>query len=428
MYQASDGGAAAASTLYRHPLLDALIPVLTPLAASRPRRRGGWGDLQLALCLLLMGWSESRTLGDRFAAAHDLAGAPRARSYQGFSKALRRRGGWLVGRVRASLAAHLRRCAHGIWTTRGWCVFAVDGSRFDAPRTRANRLALGTAGREGSGPQMLATVLVHLGTSTLWNWRIAGSHASERAHLRRLFRCTPRNALIVADAGFVGYECLREVVAGGRHVLVRLAGNARLISGLDGRPGVHALWPKQAQGRGGPLLLRVIRVRDGVRWVTLGTSVLEPERLSEADAAAFYRMRWGAEVCYRSLKQTLDRRKMRSAAPRQAELELHASLLSLMALGVLTLSRMGRRRSRERWSVAGALRLVRRAARAPGEAAARRLLAALRGAVMGDNRRRSKRARDWPHKKTPRPPGPPVVRTASACERARYAKLRQGRV
>lgn len=421
MFQASVGGGAALSTQYRHPLVCTLIPSLGSLSPT-PKRRGGWSDLAVACCALLMSWSEASTLGDRFAAAHDLAGPGQADTFTGFTKALCRRGTMLVGRARALLATRLRVCARGVWTVRGWCVFAIDGSKFDAPRTAANELGMGVAGRDRAGPQMLVTILVHLGAGVLWNWRIARSHGSERTHLRRLCRSTPRNALLVADAGFTGYGCLREVIASGRHVLVRLAGNTRLLSGLTDRDDQAAVWPRGLRGRSGPLVLRLIRVRDGRGGeVVLGTSVLDPSRLSDRDAAAIYRMRWGVEVCYRSLKQTLDRRKMRSASPRRAWLELHWTLAGLMALGVVTLSSMGRRRSRRRWSVAGALRAVRHAARSRTRDRARRHLRALREAVTGDNTRRRKASWAWPHKKRQRPPGPPMIRPATPRERARYA-------
>lgn len=424
MLKASVGGGAATSTLYRHPLLAALIPLLGRFVDALPRRGGGWGDLQIILCSLLMSWSDAPTLLDRFVAAHDLAGPTDAGTFTGYSKALQRRGVVLVGRLRAHLAARLRARADGVWTIRGWCVFVVDGSKFDAPRTTANEAAMGVT--ERSGPQMLATILVHLGSCVLWNWRIGRAQGSERKHLLRLSRSTPKHSLILGDAGFMGFDCLRAVVGGGRHVLVRLAGNASLITGLTERKDVVAVWPVQRQRQAEPLLLRVIHVRDGTHVITLGTSVLDPERLSDRDAAALYRMRWGVEVCYRSLKQTLDRRKMRSAAPRQAWLELHWTMVGFMVLGLLTLSAMGRSRSRRRWSAGGAIRIVRHAARSRTETQAHRHLRSLGEAVMADNARRSKKAWNWPHKKRQKAPGPPSIRPATPDEHRRYAALLSG--
>ena len=243
MNKASDGDSVAAQLIYRHPLLAAISPMVGKRSTD-PKRRGGWTELAITLCSILMAWSEASTLLDRFSNACELAGALKADTYTGFSLARRRLGVMLVGRVRASLAARLQDIPAGLWTTRGWCVFAIDGSKFDAPRTADNETAMGVTACDRAGPQMLATILVHLGSCVLWNWRIGKGHGSERAHLSRLIASTPSNALLVADAGFMGFDCLREVVDAGRHVLVRLAGNARLIAGLDDRNMTTDSWPK----------------------------------------------------------------------------------------------------------------------------------------------------------------------------------------
>lgn len=423
MNKASDGESIAAQRIYRHPLLAAMNPLIGKRSTD-PKRRGGWTELGITRCSILMAWSEANTLLDRFTYAYELAGAIKADTYTGFSIARRRLGVRLVGRVRASLAQRLRNIPAGLWTIRGWCVFAVDGSKFNAPRTAKNEIVMGVSDRDKAGPQMLATIIVHLGSCVLWNWRIGKGHASERDHLRRLVGSTPSNALLVADAGFMGFDCLREVIESGRHVLVRLAGNARLIAGLDQRDDVLALWPETARHRAGPLMLRVISVPDGRGGhVMIGTSVLDPSRLSDADAAAFYRMRWDVELTYRSMKQTLDRRKVRSSAPTQACLELHWTMVGLMTLGLLTISRMSRRRSRRRWSVAGALRIVRLCARSLTRMRADRLLCGLSEAVIAERTRRPKPARNWPHKKHQRPPGPPNIRTATTRDHRQLAEI-----
>ena len=57
-----------------------------------------------------------------------------------------------------------------------------------------------------------------------------------------------------------------------------------------------------------PLVLRLIRVGP----VCLVTDMTDPRRLSARTAAELYRRRWGLEVAFRSLKQTLERRRVRS--------------------------------------------------------------------------------------------------------------------
>jgi hypothetical protein len=420
MFHASTGDGAAAPSRYRHPLLHAMSSLMAPLFSSPRSRQGGWTALTLALTALLMAHNEAPTLRARFDHARALLSLRRGRTYQGFVKALHQRGAELVVVLRRHLAQLL-------WTLRpehlliqGWCVFAVDGSRFDAPRTAANLKGLGVPSRTGSGPQMLAVILVHLGLGVLWDWRVGRGDGSERGRFRAMVSGVPAGALLVGDAGFIGFDCLRSVVAGGRHFLVRLAGNAQLVRGLTADPGVVAVWPKHRQ-KDPPLLMRMIRVADGKGGhVVLGTSVFDAGRLSDEQAAVFYRLRWGVEVCYRSLKQTLERRKMRSASPAKAKLELHWTLMGMMILGVLTLQRLNPLLSPARWSVAAAVQAVRSAARGRMQRHVRRGLAALRGAVTPNTARRSKKAPAWPHKKTEKPPGPPHLRAASDAELRRF--------
>jgi hypothetical protein len=373
-----------------------------------------------------MAFSPMPTLQDGFEQARGLLRLRRCQTYQGFVKARGRFGVPLISRLRAHLATLLADHRGG-WTLLGWVVFAVDGSRFDAPRSKANIQQLGVGGREGSGPQMLVTILVHMGMGVLWNWRVGRTGKGgpdERGHMRRLASSTPAGALLVGDAGFIGYDFLRSIVSGGREFLVRMAGNAELIMELSDRPDVAAIWPKGRQHDMPPLWVRVIRLRDQrEREVVLATSVLEPARLSDEQAGVFYRMRWGVEISYRSLKQTMEKRKMLSAAPTRARLELHWTLLSYMLLGVLTTRRLAKGVNPTSWSVAAALRAVRRAAAAKTRPRAEAALRSLRHAVRGDNSRESKAAIAWPHKKQQRPPGPPKFRPASEIELQRLKEL-----
>ena len=114
---------------------------------------------------------------------------------------------------------------------------------------------------------------------------------------------------------------------------------------------------------------------------------------------------------------------MLSAAPVQARLELHWTLLGFMLLGLLTTRRLAPALNPAKWSVAAALRAVRRAAAARSHWRAESELRTLRRAVQTDNTRKSKAAHDWPHKKQQRPPKPPKFRPASDAERLRYQQL-----
>ena len=55
-----------------------------------------------------------------------------------------------------------------------------------------------------------------------------------------------------------------------------------------------------------PLVLRLIVIHNGKHPVYLVTSVLDQKELSERDVAKAYSLRWGIEVYYRHVKQTLE--------------------------------------------------------------------------------------------------------------------------
>ena len=135
-------------------------------------------------------------------------------------------------------------------------------------------------------------------------------------------------------------------------------------------------------------------------------------------AGELYRARWGIEVGYRSLKQTLGRCKVLARTPEAGASELAGSIL---ALGLLMLQAAVRQGPQVvRLSIARALRLVRRAIEAvrcglPSEKFVERLGQALRDSYL---RRRSKRARDWAHKKKEPPPSPPKLRRPNPKEKA----------
>ena len=180
------------------------------------------------------------------------------------------------------------------------------------------------------------------------------------------------------------------------------------------------------QRRRRPLVLRLVVVHDGRKAVYLLTSVLSEAVLTDQEIGGIYRWRWGVEVLYRSLKQTMGKRMLRSDSPKLARVELDWAMVSLWLLGLLAAEETMRAGAEPgRWSVAIALRAVRRAMQ-------RLEIATTEGGLFGqlaratkDNyvRRRKKAARNWPHKKRERPPGAPKVRIATGAEVRRAQAL-----
>jgi hypothetical protein len=398
-----------------------------PLQSGDGRVR--WTDRVLAMTAILMAWDAEDLLRDAFASARAIVAEMYpsrrrpGRSLEGFMNALVARSDVLLTAVTVSLREAVRQIAGRHWRLDVWVVMGVDGSRVECPRTAANEQAFGCAGKHRTTPQQLVTVLFHVGTGLLWGWRRGRGDGSERGQLQSMLGLLPERTLLLADAGFTGYDLLRTLRDAGHDFIVRVGSNVRLLRKLgyaaEEHGGLVYLWPRNYRNER-PLVLRLVRIQAAHQTVCLLTSVLEASRLTDAALARLYRQRWGVEVCYRSLKQTLGGRKMRSASPAAAAAELDWTLAGLAILGAMAVESQGPRAAApSRWSPAQALRVVRRwtvrrwTRRPPGG-----LRGELRRAVMdGYVRLGAKAARDWPHKKRERPPGEPKIRTACRKER-----------
>ena len=228
------------------------------------------------------------------------------------------------------------------WRLHGWVPIAFDGSRSTAPRTEANEHAF-CAPRYGRGktakyrkkktkglrrrknqrnkpqpqePQAWITLLWHMGLRLPWMWRLGPSNASERAHVMEMIQGGkyPKDTLFCGDAGFVGYPLWSAILHSGGQFLVRVGANVSLLrEGADYeilRKGLVLCWPKAVQAQQPPLRLRLLKARIGKTRVYLLTSVLDPQRLTLKQMVRFYKMRWGIEIEFRGLKQTLDRARL----------------------------------------------------------------------------------------------------------------------
>jgi hypothetical protein len=411
--------------LYRHALVRLLSTLLQPLATGV-----GWSPATLALAAILMSLDAAPTLAQRFESALGTldAALPRrrrtGRTYQGFVKALSRWSGAIFLVLEPSLRRACQRTAGRAWRlggADGLVPIGVDGSKINAPRTIANE-ALGFAGKDKCGPQIMTLLLVHLGSMIPWAWKTAGVCTSERTLLRGVLHLLPDRTLLVADAGFTGFELLSDLRRRGVHFLVRVGSGTRLLAQLGSyrREGKHTvyLWPDRHRAQP-PLTLRLVRVGG----VYLITDLTDPRRLSKRAAGELYRRRWGLEVAFRSLKQTLEHRAVRSGTARHALTELNWALLGLQVLTLLGAAAL-RAAGQEprRLSLAGALRAVRAATRHAG--GARRLRERLRRATLDPYRRQaSKRSYRWPRQKTPPRLGPPTIAVATRPQTQAAARL-----
>jgi len=405
------------------------------LALSSDDGRRRWTDRLLVVMAILMSWQPAATLLDAFESAR----AVLVRMYV----SRRRPGATLAGYLGALQMAsddlleivtrQLRRCVHrvagAVWRSRRWIVMAVDGSRIDCPRTAANEEAFGCAGRAKTAPQQFLTTIFHVASGLIWDYRCGPGTDSERQHLGGMLGDLPRRTLLLMDAGYSGYDLLSAIIRAGHDLIARVGANVQLLKKLGyvirEHDGIVYLWP-QNRRRQEPLVLRCIRVRSSRQAVVLLTSVLQERWLSDAQVAWWYRRRWMVETSYRTLKQTLGKRKMLSDAPHKARTELDWAVVGLWLLG-LAAAEAQRRPRKDRWSAAGALRAVRRAMRdwhrrSPSGGLRRQL----RGARLDEYRRIGpKIVRRWPHKKNEPPCGTPKIRMATRSEMLAAQELRQ---
>lgn len=245
-----------------------------------------WSILGLVMTAVLWAWSGEKTLGDRYVQARKIGrrmlgteAVPKA-SYQAFMKLLVRWSESLVlGVLGLALVFHERMetTFPDRWRIAGFAAFGADGSRFELPRTAANearfspsksskRKGRGTnrkhrrrlarhkqsaanRAKKASTPQMWVTTVWHLGIGLPWTWRLGPSNSSERDHLRTMLGELPPSSLLVADAGFYGYELWTELLAAGHHLLIRVGSNVRLLKKLGyvkEKNGIVYFWPDYA--------------------------------------------------------------------------------------------------------------------------------------------------------------------------------------
>lgn len=326
-----------------------------------------WTARSLVIAALVWASAGETTLAQRFQLAADIASriarlkSLRQLSYQAFISVLGKHTECLLpvivnslrDRMKTDLAQHFR--------IKGRAVFAVDGTKVLLPKTKSNEKAyaktrqrkqtrtdVGATTKSGhlrnKVPQFYVTMLWNVGTQLLWDWRAGPSNASETEHLEEMLGSLPSGSLIVADAGFIGYDLWRQVFDSGHDWLVRVGANVKLLRKLgfsrEHRSTVY-YWPNEKRKKGlPPMVFRVVRIDGGKHPVYLITNLLTRE-LSDRQVGELYRQRWGIEVYYRTFKCTFGRGKLRSYNAANAKLELEWSLLGLWSFGLMALCETG---------------------------------------------------------------------------------------
>lgn len=237
--------------------------LLTPavFTSLRGRRQATWKPRMVAATAVLWATSELSTWHERFAQARKIIKtvfrwqpAPGV-SYQGFMKMLEKWQPELLGAVVPHLRAQRQAMASPQWQTAGYAVFAADGSRvalarsasleasFAPPRRRMRstsrkkaaarrapkKQAATSRQKKATSPQLWLTVLWHVGSGLPWAWRTGPSGSSERDQRVAMVPELPPQALLVADAGFVGYDLWQTLLTAGHHFVIRVGAHVRLV-------------------------------------------------------------------------------------------------------------------------------------------------------------------------------------------------------
>lgn len=275
-----------------------------------------WTPKALATAALLWAWSDELTLGERFRSVRKITmqltkeQQQLATSYQAFIKILRRWTDDLILLLVLALRERMQEALPQHWQVSNLVMFGVDGSRLELPRTRSHEQAYSTIRHHRRGknrhgkrlaakdlqkansPQLWMTMMWHAGTGLPWDWRTGPADSSERAHLREMLADLPAGALVAADAGFVGYAGMSDILASGRQLLIRVGSNVRLLKKLGWireAAGTVYLWPDTVSQHGQPpLVLRLVVACNGKHPVYLVTSILSTRQLTDRQVIELY--------------------------------------------------------------------------------------------------------------------------------------------
>lgn len=435
-----------------------------------------WTPEQLAQQAVMWAWQDTRNVTDAFAitleVCEDLNIENAAKTYTAFINALDRYRETFSLRLGRQFQALAEEVAGRFWRDSDWVLMGFDGSRVTVPRTVSNEKEF-CAPNYGKGktakyrkkkskgmrrrknkknkpqpqsPQTWITMMWHMGLRLPWSWRLGPSNSSERGHVMEMLEQErfPEETLFCGDAGFVGYDFWKSILSAGGNFLVRVGGNVNLLSAtadikrLGG--GIVLCWPKDKMDSGvEPLRLRLVKVKIGKTTMWMLTSVLDRKKLPKRKIIKYYKMRWGVEVEYRGLKQTIDKRNLRCRNSDRVYVELDWSIRAMAFAELIALREQipadneSHTQSEEDYdtkdrSLANTVRAVRKCMRNVNKYAdpSSDLLTQLSGALVQKyNNRTDKKARYRPKNPDKKPLGEPKVRKLKREEREKLRKINE---
>ncbi len=454
-------------------LLGWFVPQGELFAKEQFHGNAKWDAEQLVAQAMMWSWQEARNVTDAFdhslEACEDMGMKNVATSYTSMMNALNQYNDVLIPALNERHQRLAEEVGGSYFHDERWVLIGFDGSRATAPRTVSNERAFcapnygkGTRAKYGKkkskgmrrkqnkqnkphpqAPQAWITMMWHMRLRLPWTWRLGPSNSSERGHVMEMLEKEnfPDNTLFCGDAGFVGYPLWNAITMAGRNFLIRVGANVKLLSkhaDTNRRGGGIVLcWPRDKMNSGSPpLRLRLIRVKVGKTKMWMLTSVLDPKELTKKKIIRYYKMRWGIEVEFRGLKQTIDKHKLRCRNSDRLLVELDWSILAMAIAELIALREQipdeskaapGTYDPKDR-SLANTMRALRQCMRnlnqcpAPGEGIHDRLGRAL---VQRYKNGTDKRARYRPKNPDKKPLGDPTIRKLNKEDYERLRKLDQ---
>ncbi len=325
-----------------------------------------WNPALLAAQALLWRMSQKKevtaSFDDSSTNCKQLFGTCAVTTYQGLMKALLKYSSpmmsVLIDRLRATvLADPASRFA-------GYFPVAVDGSKPAAARTLSNESRF-VSKQYGNGknakyrskksgkkkhlasektpsqvtqpvPNVLVTLFWSVGLQLPFCWTIGGAETTEREEARKVVKTlkAKENTLLIADAGFVGYELWSAMQATKLTFLIRVGANVHLKV-KNKRKGLYYYHPRRA-GTSAPLVVRLVYIKIGKTKMAMLTNELSEEFLSKTMIKKFYKMRWGVEVEFRNFKQTFQCKTFHCHNAQRVVIEAQWSLLAFTAMKLWT--------------------------------------------------------------------------------------------